>query len=517
MAQRVRLDQRTAGILLHPTSLPGRHGSGDFGPAAYRFADFLHAAAHHWWQMLPIVPIGPGNSPYSSYSAFAGNPLLINLDLLVEQGLLTASDVEPPAKLSPDKVRYSVVIRFRDRCLRRAFANSRQRRHQKSAAFERFRKQQRRWLEDYLVFCAIKRAFGGADWTKWDADLRRRDPAALRGARRALREEIEYEEFVQFVFDRQWRALKRYCNHRGISLLGDLPIFVCHDSADVWAHQSLYRLDRCGQPTVVTGVPPDYFSKTGQLWGHPHYDWKRHQASGFAWWIERFRAMFERFDAVRIDHFLGFNRAWNIPARAKQATRGTWTKSPGDEVFAALRKALGKPEIVAEDLGLLVPQAAALRDRWGLPGMRVLHFAFDGTRKSLYDQPHRYPRHCVAYTGTHDNNTTVGWFRALPKRGRKGPDGLTRRARVLRYVGGDGTAINWDLMRVLYASVANTAIIPMQDALGLDAKARMNYPSTPRGNWEWRMRPEALSDDLAGRLRDLAETYERTGDFTPGE
>ena len=503
-----RLDQRTAGILLHLTSLPGPHGSGDLGPAARRFADFLVATGHRWWQMLPIGPIGPGNSPYSSHSAFAGNPLLISLEALVEDGLLTRSDVRPPPGVQPDKVRYPKVIRFRTARLRKAFARFQQKRR-KPDAHERFRVRQRAWLDDYLLFCALRKVFDGAPWTEWDAELRRRKAAALRRVRRELREEIEYELFVQYVFDTQWTAFKRYCNQRGISLFGDLPIFVCHDSCDVWAHQSLYRLDKRGRPTVVSGVPPDYFSKTGQLWGHPHYNWRRHAATGFAWWIERFGAMFKRFDAVRIDHFLGFNRVWNVPAGARTALRGTWTKTPGDRVFAALRKALGRVQIVAEDLGLLVPEAAALRDRWGFPGMRVLQFAFDGTEKARYDQPHRYPRNCVAYTGTHDNNTTVGWFCALPKRGRKGRDGLTVRQRALRYVGSDGEAIHWDLIHLLYASVANIAIVPMQDALGLGARARMNFPSTAYGNWEWRMRPAAASDKLSAHLRTLAETYER--------
>jgi 4-alpha-glucanotransferase len=509
-----QLRQRTAGILLHPTSLPGPHGSGDFGSAAYRFADFLIAAKHRWWQTLPIGPIGPGNSPYSSVSAFAGGRHLINLELLVEDGLLEPTDIRPPPTPRQDEVHYPSALRYRNQRLRRAFERL-QRRRRKRADYEQFCVENRRWLDDYTLFCALKRARKNAVWTQWDRAVAFRRAAALRDARRELREEIEYEQFLQYVFDRQWFALKRYSNRLGIGLIGDLPIFVSHDSCDVWANQSLYQLDKRGLPTVVSGVPPDYFSDTGQLWGHPLYRWERHAKTGYAWWVERFGNLLSRFDAIRIDHFLGFNRLWNIRAGAKSAIRGTWTGTPGDEIFRAVKKALGSLAIIAEDLGLLVPEAAALRDRWGFPGMRVLQFAFDGTRKALYDQPHRYVRNCVAYTGTHDNNTTLGWFHSLPKRGRKGRDGLTVRERALRYVGSDGRKIHEDLIRLLYASVANTAIIPMQDALGLDAKARMNFPSTLRGNWEWRMRPAALSDPLARHLRDLAETYERASGLTP--
>jgi len=512
--RRPQLNQRTAGILLHPTSLPGPHGSGDFGPTAYRFADFLVAAKHRWWQMLPIGPIGPGNSPYSSVSAFAGGSHLINLDRLVEQGLLEPAEVKPIRASRRDRVHYPSTLRYRNQRLRRAFERF-QGRRRRWADYERFCAETRNWLEDYTLFCALKRAHKGAAWTHWDRAVAFRRAAALRNARWELREEIEHEEFLQYLFHRQWFALKRYCNRLGIGLIGDLPIFVSHDSCDVWANQSLYQLDKRGLPTVVSGVPPDYFSTTGQLWGHPLYRWEQHAKSGYAWWVERFSNVLNHFDAIRIDHFLGFNRLWNIRAGARTATRGTWNRTPGNAVFRAVKNALGSLPIIAEDLGLLVPEAAALRDRWGFPGMRVLQFAFDGTKKALYDQPHRYVRNCVAYTGTHDNNTTVGWFQLLPKRGLKGRDGLTIRQRALRYVGSDGRRIHEDLIRLLYASVANTAIIPMQDALGLGGRARMNFPSTLRGNWEWRMGASAASDRLAQRLRELAETYERTGGHVP--
>ncbi len=503
------LAQRTCGILLHLTSLPGPHGSGDLGPAASRFADFLARAGHRWWQMLPTGPIGPGNSPYSSISGFAGGAHLISLEHLAREGWLSES-TGGPRRVRSDRVVYQPVLAFRRARLREAFERFRGRRAN-AHRLERFCHEHGAWLDDYTLFCALKRAHRGAAWTRWRPEFVHRRPEALRQARRELRDEIAFEQFVQYVFDCQWEALREHCHARGVGLIGDLPIFVSHDSCDVWANQSLYLLDTHGNPTVVSGVPPDYFSKTGQRWGHPLYRWPAHARTGYRWWVARFAHMLRRFDAVRIDHFLGFNRLWNVPAGAKTALRGRWTKTPGDAIFRAVRKALGPPAIIAEDLGLVVPDAVALRERWGFPGMRVLQFAFDGTEKARHDQPHRYVRHCVAYTGTHDNNTTVGWFRALPARGRRGADGLTPRRRVLAYVGGDGSTIHLDCIRAVYASVANTAIVPMQDVLGLGAEARMNYPSTTSGNWEWRMRGAALSDRYADLLRTLAETFERTG------
>jgi 4-alpha-glucanotransferase len=513
-AERPDLGQRTAGILLHPTSLPGPHGSGDLGSEATRFGRFLVATKHRWWQMLPIGPIGAGHSPYSSISAFAGGWHLIDLAQLVKDGLLSPSDVEPLRTARVDRVHYPTALRYRHERLRRAFESFRCRRRDRSA-YERFCDQNRDWLDDYTLFRALKNVHHGAVWTTWPRDLVSRKAAALRTARHKLRDEIEHERFLQYIFDRQWSALKKSVNALGVSLIGDLPIFVSHDSCDVWANQSLYLLDRRGNPTVVSGVPPDYFSKTGQLWGHPLYDWKCHAKTGYRWWVARFANILRRFDTIRIDHFLGFNRLWNVSAKAKSAMRGRWTKTPGDAIFAAVKKTLGTLPIIAEDLGLLIPDAAALRDRWGLPGMRVLQFAFEGDAKARYDQPHRYPRYCVAYTGTHDNNTTVGWFESLPKRGGRGADGLTIRERALRYTGSAGKNIHEEFIRLVYASAANAAIIPMQDALGLGAKARMNFPSTVRGNWEWRMRPTAASDHLGAHLRALAETYERASGYVP--
>ncbi len=336
-----------------------------------------------------------------------------------------------------------------------------------------------------------------------------REPQALRDARRQLAERIDFHRFVQYVFDRQWRRFKRACNQRGVALIGDLPIFVSHDSCDVWAHRDLFLLDARGRPRVVSGVPPDYFSRTGQLWGHPLYRWPAHRAEGYRWWIARFKAVCDRFDAVRIDHFLGFNRLWNVPAGARTAERGRWTRTPGDEILAAVSAALGRRQIIAEDLGLRVPAAERLRRKWGLPGMRIMQFGFGTGPDALRDRPHNYPRDCVAYTGTHDNETIVGWFNRLPRRGDRGPDGLTTRRRVLAYVGGVPEQIHWNMIRALYASPADTVIVPLQDILGLDNAARMNTPATTAGNWQWRLPPGSLSRDLAGRLRALAAACQR--------
>lgn len=509
------LSQRTAGVLLHPTSLPGRHGCGDMGLWAYRFVDFLSQARQHWWQMLPIGPIGPGNAPYSSPSAFAGNPLLICLDRLVEDDLLEPDDVPALPTAREVRVAYASVIRYRMQRLAKAFttfthaATARQ-----QTALARFCERHDEWLDDYALYETLKQLHGGRAWTDWPRPLALRQKRALAQVRKDHAERIAQVKFIQYVFDRQWDELKTYCEQNGVALFGDIPIFVNHDSADVWAHRKLFRLDQCGRPTVVSGCPPDFLNKNGQLWGHPLYDWKQHQRSGFAWWIARFRETARRFHAMRVDHFLGFHRCWTIPARARTARRGTWTPSPGAALLSAVRKALRGLEIVAEDLGAVTPEAIALRDRFGLPGMRILQNAFgDGAR---YDQPHNWPRACVGYTGTHDTPTTVQWFQALPRRGdrHRGRDGLLERERVLRYLGTDGIQIQWELIRLLYSSVANTVIVPMQDLLGLDRHGRMNIPGTPHGNWQWRARSTAFTATLSDRLADLVDTYERdrTGD-----
>lgn len=494
-AARFSFQRRAAGLLLHPTSLPGPHGCGDLGPEAFAFVDFLAAAGLMWWQMLPVNPPGPGGSPYSALSAFAGSPLLVSLARLAEEGLLRGADL-PAASFRRDEVDYAAAARFRTACLRRAWEVFGARRGADDRLAQ-FRAEQEHWLADWTLFAALRRAQRGRAWYDWPAELRLRRTAALRRAERELAGEIGYETFVQYQFRRQWEALRAYCRRRGVGLIGDIPIFVGYDSADVWAHRRLFTLDARGRLKLKSGVPPDNFSRDGQLWNHPLYEWKRHAAEGFAWWIERFRAAFAQVDAVRIDHFLGFDRCWAVPGGAATARRGRWLRSPGDALFTAVRRALGRVEIIAEDLGLLTESAAALRDRHGFPGMRLLHWGFG---EGAYHLPHSYVRNCVVYPGTHDNNTTVGWYRELP---------AAAAERVRRYTGGDGREVHWDLIRLALGSVANTAIVAVQDVLGLDATARMNYPSKARGNWKWRLVEGQLGAAQAARLRGLAEVFGR--------
>lgn len=507
MAATFTLDQRRAGVLLHPTSLPGPYGSGDLGRGARNFVDWLARAGMGWWQMLPIVPVGPGNSPYSSTSAFAGTALLVDLEALAQEGLLTRGELRPPPGMRADRVRYSAVERFRLSRLRLAQRRfSRDGRAQQSAVFERFRTDQADWLDDYTLFRALATRYRTTAWHKWPRELRRREPRALARARQELAGEIDFHAFIQFQFERQWAALRAYAGARGVGLMGDVPIFVAGESSDVWANQALFRLDAFGRAKEVSGCPPDSFSRTGQLWGHPLFAWPAHEKSRFRWWIARFRRTLALFDAVRIDHFLGFYQHWVVSGRAKTAQHGHYEKSPGRALFRAVHAAIRRPQIVAEDLGNVVPGAVELRDACGYPGMRILQNAFwEGAR---FDQPHNYPRNCVAYTGTHDNETALGWFRGLDAR--RGADGLTTRARALRYLNAGAGEIGAAMIRALYASPANTVIVPMQDILGLDNRARMNTPATARGNWEWRMKPAAATGQQARRLRELAETYERT-------
>jgi 4-alpha-glucanotransferase len=532
MATSFRLTERASGLLLHPTSLPGPHGCGDLGREACRFVDFLAAAGQRWWQMLPIGPTAEDGAPYSGYSAFAGNPLLISLEALAEADLLTRAelrfddDARPrtAAQRGPhaiDRVDYSRTIAFRSDRLRRAFQRFAAAGGFERADLRRFIAANADWLAPYALFCALRRAHDDRPWTVW----RRPRMGPRRGGLCAadLAEEFGFTLFTQFVFAQQWHALRRYARSRGVGLIGDIPIFVAHESCDVWLHPELFDLDHRGQPRTVSGVPPDLFSRTGQLWGHPQYRWTQHRATGFAWWVARFRRMFALFDAVRVDHFLGFVRAWAVPGRARTAEHGRWIRVPGAELFATLRRRLGPLEIIAEDLGLLTPAAAALRDRCGFPGMRILQFAFDAGGE--YHQPHNYPRRCVVYTGTHDNETTVGWFERLrrehvrSRRARRkarpdqrlGERGAAESAyeRALRYLGTSGREIHWELIRVALASPADTAIIPVQDLLGLGNEARMNLPATRRGNWQWRLLPGQLTPGVARRLRDLTETYGR--------
>ena len=502
---------RASGVLLHPTSLPGPFGIGDLGPEAYKFVKFLSEAGQSLWQILPLGPTGYGDSPYACYSAFAGNTLLISPERLVAEGLLTESDLTPHAIESTDRIDFGMVHQGKEALNQLAYHRFKKTPSPElETSFESFSHRHARWLDDYALFRALKDANGGIAWNEWDSALVRRNPSALANARSELNEEIEAHKFYQFLFFRQWFALKHHCNQQGISIVGDLPIFVAPDSADVWTNPDQFQLDQNGVPLVVAGVPPDYFSTTGQLWGNPLYNWKRMVADGFKWWIERMRATFSLVDIARIDHFRGFAASWEIPGGDKTAERGRWVEVPGRELFRAVRQTLGQLPIIAEDLGVITPDVVALREEFGFPGMRILQFGFGGDPKNS-DLPHNYVQNVAAYTGTHDNDTTVGWFESVAGEGSTRTAAQIERERkfCLKYLNSTGEEIHWDLIRAVSASVANTAIIPLQDLLGLGGDARMNLPNTIAGNWSWRYRAELLTDTIAVRLKTLTELYGR--------
>lgn len=502
---------RSSGVLLHPTSLPGPFGIGDLGEEAFGFIDFLAVSGQSLWQVLPLGPTGYGDSPYQCFSAFAGNPLLISPARLAEDGLLTNDDLTNRPRFRPSRVDFGRVIDYKKTLLDRAF-DSFQRMSEGAlrAEFIRFCEANNWWLDDYALFRALKRAHGGVSWTDWEPRFAVREPDALAYAREALREGIAAEQFFQFVFFRQWSALKSYCLERGIRIIGDAPIFVAGDSADVWAHPEMFKLDNNRKPIVVAGVPPDYFSKTGQLWGNPIYDWDAMRATGFRWWIDRLRATLQTVDILRIDHFRGFAACWEVPGQDKTAERGQWVEVPGRELFMTLRNVFGEMPIIAEDLGVITPDVEALRDDFGFPGMRVLQFAFRGDSKTI-DLPHNYVRNCVVYTGTHDNDTTVGWFNSKAGAGstRNAEQIERERAYCLAYLNSDGREIHWDMIRAAWASIANTAVVPLQDVLGLSSRARMNLPASEQGNWQWRFRSGALTSKISDRLRQITKLYGR--------
>jgi 4-alpha-glucanotransferase len=502
---------RSSGILLHPTSLPGKFGVGDLGDEAYRFVDFLAASNQSLWQVLPLGPTGYGDSPYQCFSAFAGNTLLISPERLLHAGLLSAEDLARTPAFDEEKVDFGNVIKFKNKLLLKAFERFRQGTDSSLREdFEQFSHGASSWLNDYALYRALKDAQGGKAWNEWEPQFTRRDAAALAGARERLREEIEAQKFYQFLFFKQWAALKAYCHERDVKLVGDIPIFVARDSADVWMNPDQFKLDEAGNPLVVAGVPPDYFSTTGQLWGNPIYNWDKMLADGFRWWIERVRATLHIFDIVRIDHFRGFAASWEIPGRDKTAEHGRWVNVPGRELFTAIKQALGDLPIIAEDLGVITPDVEALRDDFGLPGMRILQFAFGGDPKNK-DLPHNYVHNSVVYTGTHDNDTTVGWFTSQPGAGSTRNMEQIERERnfSLDYLNSNGREIHWDFIRAVLASVSNTAIIPLQDLLGLATQARMNLPNSTTGNWVWRYRADALTHEVGERLKNLTRIYGR--------
>ena len=494
------LSFRQSGLLLHPTSLPGPYGVGDLGRAAHRFVDFLHASGQRIWQVLPLNPIAHGNSPYASPSAFAGNTLLISVDGLLEDGLLSVKDLNAMPDFPRGRVDFGGVMDHRRALFDRAFAAFTQGAGHKSSAYTRFCKQAQPWLEDHALFHALMLAHDHKPFPSWEPALAAHKPAAVAKARKQHQQQVDRECFLQWVLHRQWQQLRAHARANDVTLVGDAPIFVAYDSAEVWAHRPLFKLDDAGQRTVVAGVPPDYFSEDGQLWGNPLYDWEAMAQDGFSWWVERIRTLLQMVDVVRIDHFRGFAAAWEVPASARTARKGRWVPGPGRAVFDAIHKALGDIPLVAEDLGIITPDVEALRDDLGLPGMKILQFAFgDPTGINAY-LPHNHTPGCVVYTGTHDNDTTAGWFQAL--------DTATR-THVQMYLGRDGHDVAWDMIRLGMMSVANTAIFPVQDLLSLGTEARFNTPGIGANNWEWRLPEGALDSAVADRLGDLTRLYAR--------
>jgi len=491
---------RSAGLLLHPTSLPGLYGIGDLGPVAYTWADTLMCARQTWWQILPLGPTGYGDSPYQCFSAFAGNPYLVSPEALMSDGLLRQADVAGQ-RFPDDHVDFGPVIKFKVKLLTQAWENFKAGEAPAlRPLLDGFCVRHARWLDDFALFMALKDENGGGAWTDWDADLVQREPAALESARARLADSIEQHKFRQFLFFRQWEALKEYANAHGVKFIGDAPIFVSSDSSDVWAHPEFFQLDENRKPTFVAGVPPDYFSATGQLWGNPLYNWRVLKETGYAWWVDRLRSTLELVDLIRLDHFRGFEAYWEIPAGRPTAEVGRWVKGPGADLFEVVKAELGGLSIIAEDLGVITAAVHALRDRFNLPGMRILQFAFGGATEDRF-LPHNYDNpNCLVYTGTHDNDTTRGWYQNATE---------SERDLLRRYVGSDGRDASWDMIRLAWASVTDTAIAPLQDVLDLGTEARMNLPGRPSGNWTWRFRSGQLTEAMLDRLADLTVLYGR--------
>lgn len=495
------LTERASGILLHPSSLPGPYGSGDFGTAAYQFVDWLKSANQSFWQMLPLGEIGPGNSPYMSSSAFAGNILMIDIAELGGYGWLAADDLKPHPDFRADRIDFSLMKPFRIERLRRAakvFFSTRDQ-QQLQNEYADFCESEAGWLDDFSLYKTLEQRHQGCDWSHWSNGFPNRDSIALQNVAESCTDEIAFWKFCQWCFARQWLKLSAYAHQQGVRIIGDVPIFVAYQSADVWANQELFELDQQGHPTVVAGVPPDYFSDTGQLWGNPLYRWDIHEQTGYAWWIARMQHALRFFDLVRIDHFRGFSSYWEIPANATTAIHGRWAPGPGAKLFEAFEAALGDLPIIAEDLGIITADVVELRDKFNLPGMRILQFAF-AEDESNHFLPHHYIENAVAYTGTHDNDTTVGWWNSVSSK---------ERDFAQKYLGADGKDIHWDMIKAIARSNANMVIFPMQDVLGLHGTHRMNYPGLPMGNWEWRFLWSQLDHNHTQQLAALCADTRR--------
>lgn len=492
---------RKQGILMPVSGIPSEYGIGTFGRESYAFVDFLKKAGQKLWQILPLGPTGYGDSPYQSFSTFAGNPYYIDLVKLIEEGYLTRQECDSfDFGDNAHYVDYEKVYKARFAVLRMAWQRAKVLGVENRGDYMEFVQKNSSWLEDYALYMAVKKEFCGSSFLEWDEDIRLRRAEALERYRRELSEEIRFYKFQQYLFTKQWKELKEYANHAGIEIVGDIPIYVAFDSADTWANPELFMLDEKGEPIGVAGCPPDAFAVTGQLWGNPLYRWEYHQKTGYAWWMQRIAHCYELYDVVRIDHFRGFDEYWFVPYGDPTAERGHWEKGPGYELFRTMKEKLGEKKVIAEDLGFLTDSVIELVKRTGYPGMRILQFAFDGGADNIY-LPHNYERNCVVYTGTHDNETTRGWLQTRSS---------YEKGFVEQYLNcKDENKLTWKLIRLAVSCVADTAIIPMQDYLGLGNEARINTPSTLGDNWKWRMDKEALSDELAERIYAMAKLYGR--------
>lgn len=496
------ISKRASGVLLHPTSLPGKFGIGTLGKEAYNFIDFLIESGQKLWQVCPLGPTGYGDSPYQCFSAFAGNPLLIDLELLQKEGLLSKADLGITEDFDENLVDFGRIINHKFPLLQRAYENFKKHRSVlDQARYENFVQENREWLSDYALFMALKSHYNGKPWYLWDDDIRLRKHDSVVRYKSELADLIDYQKFVQYKFFNQWLALKHYANQNYIKIIGDIPLYIAHDSADAWANSDLFQFDENRNPTGVAGVPPDYFSETGQLWGNPLYNWESSIKDGFSWWIKRIQINLVLSDIIRIDHFRGLSAYWRVGYGEKTAINGEWVPAAGMELFQSLRKKLGKLPIIAEDLGLITPDVIELRDEFNFPGMKILQFAFDSEEDNAVNfLPHNYPQNSVVYTGTHDNDTVKGWYLKAREKDRK------YAADYLNFTGND---ISWNFIRSALSSAALIAIIPLQDILGLGSEARMNTPGTPSGNWQWRFRQRDLKQRMQKKLHDLTKLYKR--------
>ena len=499
-----KTNHRYSGVLVHPTSFPSPYGIGDMGRGAHEFIDFLAMAGQHLWQVLPLGPSGNGNSPYQSYSVFAGQTLLISPELLIEKKLLTEADVHPIPEFNADRVDYDKVTTYKTSLFKKAYEHFRHTADKNLLEeYDSFQSNNQYWLDDYCLYMAGKDYHNGLPWYEWEDSLLDPTPKERASWMKLLASEIDYYRFIQFAFFSQWYELKDYANKKGIAIIGDIPIFTAPDSADVWANKELFKLDSKGYPLEVAGVPPDYFSATGQLWGNPLYDWDAMKDDGYRWWIERVRNQLDQVDYIRIDHFRGFEAYWAVPAGEETAMNGKWKKGPGEALFEAIQKALGEElPIFAEDLGIITPEVEKLRDTLGFPGMKILQFGFDGTGESTF-LPHQLStRNCNCYTGTHDNDTTCGWYEHTNEQNKD---------KVRRYMNTDASSVSWDFIRTCLGTIAKYAIFPVQDLLKLGSEHRMNTPGTATGNWEFRYRSGLLDEGMAKGLKQMTELFGRWG------